>query len=94
MRCTASVDLITNTVAGTLEFGGNLKTAGTSILNNSNSGLVATILPSKFVSGGNCITSTLLTTMFFAPTVSKNGVNVLQVTVVPLGNLTIAAAMN
>jgi hypothetical protein len=95
LESTANVNLITCTGnTATLEFGGSLKTAGTNILANSATGFLANILPSKFVSNGNCISSTLLTTMYFAPTVTKNGVNVLQVTVVPLGNLTVAAGMN
>jgi hypothetical protein len=86
--------LIKNSAAGSLEFGGSLKTGGTNILSNTSPGLVCNVLPSKLVSVGNCISSTTLTTMFFAPTVAKNGVNPVQVTVVPAGNLTIAAAMN
>lgn len=89
-----TVDLITNTSSGTLEFGGNLKVANGSILRNSSPGLNANILPSKFVSSANCIISTLLTTMYFAPTVTRNGVSILQVTVVPVGNLTVAPGMN
>jgi len=94
VECTTSNNLISNSVAGTLEFGGNMKTAGNHILSNASNALVTVVTPSKFVSGNNCILSVPLITVFFAPTVSKNGVNILQVSAVPLGNLTVAAAMN
>jgi len=91
-ECTSATNLITNTTGGVLEFGGSLKTAGSHIL-DSTANMVANILPSKFVSTGNCIRSTILTTMYFAPTVSRNGVSVSEVLVTPLGNLTIAGGM-
>ncbi len=94
VECTTANNLISNSVAGILEFGGNMKTAGNNILNNTSGALVTVVTPSKFVSASDCIASTVLITVFFAPTVSKNGVNILQVSATPVGNLTIAAAMN